>query len=702
MTEIDVWRYHEREAIPFVSLYLAQNGLRYRSLREKNLTTPVPSTAASIEAIIQELETTRAPGGRSMEHDSEDAFERLRSAGYIEIPGDEGAPLNIVSVGHVDHGKSTLIGRLLYETGSLPDGTFAELVASSERRGVEMEWSFALDALQAERDQAITIDTTRIWFRTGGRRYAIIDAPGHRQFISNMMSGASEADAAILMLDVSQGVSEQTRRHAYLLKLLGIEQLVVAVNKMDAVDFDKERFATLAREIEHDLLTVGLRPMAVVPVSARHGDNLVHTSARLPWYTGPTLVELLERFDPAAQPEAEALRMRVQDVYRNGTERIAVGRIEAGMLQVGDEIVISPDSSTARVSTIARWPSLGEPIARKGESVGITVDRPIFIDRGDVISHVDDVPDRSRAFSATLFWMAERGPELEATYRIQFGPTEARVSIDAIERIVDTERLEPLAQAALPQHALYDLSLRSRALLPLDERDRHSSQARCVLLRGRDVVACGFISRVQHSTSKATNLTPHEHLVRPSERHERNGHPGAVIWLTGLSGSGKSTIAMAVERRLFARGKCAYVLDGDNVRCGLNRDLGFSPVDRTENIRRVAHVAALFADAGAIVITAFISPSSEDRATARAATPEHFYEVYLSADLATCELRDPHGLYARARAGEIAEFTGISAPYDAPLHADLVIDTATDLDECVEGLVEFIERECALPVGAAR
>lgn len=599
--------------------------------------------------------------------------------------------LNIVAVGHVDHGKSTLIGRLLHETGSLPEGKLDELLASSRRRGVPMEWSFALDALQAERDQAVTIDTTRVWLRWKGRRYAIIDAPGHRQFISNMLSGASEADAGILMVDVAEGVGEQTRRHAYLLRLLGIAQVVVAINKMDAVGYDARRFAAVSSDIKSHLASLDVSPAAIIPISAREGDNLVTRSGKMTWYEGPSLLEMLEAFSPAAVASALPFRLRVQDVYREGTRRVAVGRVESGFVSVGDTIVVSPAGVTARVKTIERWPESGSSVAGAGESIGFTVDSSLYVERGDVISHEELAPHRVSSFTTTLFWLDEQGPKEGESFKLQLGPTEARVRIETIERVVDTETLKTLAVTDVRQYAVVEARMRSNALVPLDLIDTNPRTARAVLLRGGDVVAGGLVSRIADVSAMSTNVHPHEHLVSAGERALRNGHRGAVIWLTGLSGAGKSTLAMAVERRLFARGAQAYVLDGDNVRSGLNRDLGFSPQDRAENIRRVGEVAALFADAGTIVVTAFISPFRTDREAARAAAGDKFHEVYVDADLATCEARDPKGLYRRARVGEIRDFTGVSAPYEAPVRPEIVIDTARkSLEECVEELLSYI------------
>ncbi|MGB8264811.1 MAG: adenylyl-sulfate kinase [Candidatus Velthaea sp.] len=593
--------------------------------------------------------------------------------------------LAIVIVGHVDHGKSTLIGRLLHDTGSLADGKFEEILASSTRRGVPIEWSFVLDSLQAERDQAITIDTSRVWFRHDGRRYAIIDAPGHRQFIANMLSGASEADAAVLMVDVTEGVSEQTRRHAYLLSLLGIEQVVVAINKLDAVGYDRDAFDRVAHDIRAHLADLHVTPAAVVPISAREGDSLIVRSANLPWYTGPTLLEVLAGFAPALPRADGPLRLRVQDVYRFGTRRVIAGRVESGRIAQGDVVAVSPAGTSARVASIERWPDPGRQVAAAGESIGFTLDTPVYVDRGDLISHLAHAPARGHVCDVALFWLADRPPVLGERLRLHFGPTEARVTLEEITRVIDTRSLDTTEVAA--QYTVLEARLRSPALLALDTRETGSP--RCVVLRGSDVVAGGTILAVVDET-RATNVQPHRHLVARDERAQRNGHRGAVIWLTGLSGSGKSTLAMALERRLFERGMNVYVLDGDNIRSGINRDLGFSVTERTENIRRVGEVAALFADAGVIAIAAFISPLARDRQTAREAAGAAFHEIAVSADLATCEGRDVKGLYARARRGEIADFTGISAPYEAPESPELLLDTAHEsLETCLERLLEY-------------
>lgn len=604
--------------------------------------------------------------------------------------------LKIVIGGHVDHGKSTLIGRLLHDTGSLPPGKAEELEALSRKRGMPLEWSFVLDALQTERDQAITIDTTRVWFKWNDRRYAIIDAPGHREFVRNMLSGASEADAAVLVVDVVEGVSEQTKRHAQLLQMLGIRQLTAVLNKMDAADYDAARFDEVARETKSMLAALDLHAHSLIPISARNGENLLNRSDAMPWYDGPTLLEALAEFNPVNAIVDAPLRLRVQDVYRNDGTRIAVGRIESGSIAVGDTVLLSPMNSAATVRSIERWNAPGRSIATAGESIGVTFNEPVFVNRGDVVSHVHQPPLLDYAFRATCFWLDEMPPQTGEQVTVQFGATTARAVIAAIEGVVDSSSLQSLAVDAIPRYAIVQLRLRSSALVPLDEHASMPASSRLVVLRGRDAVAGGIVSGVM-TGNVPENIYHSDHLVSRDERERRNGHRGAVIWLTGLSGAGKSTLAMALERALFAQGASVYVLDGDNVRAGLNSDLGFSAADRAENIRRIGEVAALFAEAGTIVITAFISPMKRDREIARKAGGDRFHEVYVSADVETCEARDTKGLYKRARAGEISEFTGISAPYEPPDDAQLTLDTAAaTVDACVDELVAYVAQASGL------
>lgn len=620
------------------------------------------------------------------------------------IPRSLRSALKIVIVGHVDHGKSSLIGRLLYDTDSLPPGKVEELKAVSARRGMPIEWSFVLDAFQAERDQAVTIDTTQIWFRTPAREYVIIDAPGHREFLKNMISGASNADAAVLVIDAAEGVRETTRRHGYLLHLLGIRQVAVAINKMDLVDFDEQRYAEIAHEATRYLEGIGVTPTVIVPMSARDGDNIAVRSDRMPWYEGPGVLEALERFHTVTLPSDQPLRFPIQDIYKFDRRRILAGRVESGVLRVGDTLLFSPSNKMARVASIEAWNVDPPPVeAHAGESIGITLDEQIFVERGEVASMGEDAPWLTTVFRATLFWLGNDPLEVGKSFKLRLATQDAPVTVQGIERIIDTDSLAGRAGERVERNAVAEVVLRSRRILALDEYRDNPRSGRCVLVDGYDTVAGGVISMEGYPDQrgafeiKSSNLTSVEHRIAATVRAQRNGHHGGVLWFTGLSGAGKSTLAMEVEQQLFNRGYHVYVLDGDNVRRGLNANLGFSPDDRAENIRRVGEAAALFADAGFICITAFISPYRADRERARTAAHESFHEIYVQADLATCEGRDPKGLYRKARAGEIEDFTGISAPYEAPTAPELVVDTKDhQVAECVGQIVDYVEKVFAL------
>jgi len=613
------------------------------------------------------------------------------------------AQLPLVVVGHVDHGKSTLIGRLLHETDSLPEGKVEELRAQSARRGATFEWAFVLDALQAERDQGITIDTTRIWFHGPARDYVIIDAPGHKEFLKNMVSGAASADAAVLVVDGAEGISEQTRRHAYLLSLLGINQVVVAVNKLDLIGFSSAAYQAVANDVRAYLQSVEIAPTHVIPVCARDGDGIVVDSERMPWWTGPSLVEALEEFKVRLPLTEGPLRLPVQDVYRQDDKRILVGRIEAGHLRVGDDLRFSPGGQTAQVKSFENWKGPHQFAAAAGQSVAITLDDDIFVERGSVAFAPDSPPVETNVFRVKLFWLDDAPLKVGDRLTLKISTSEHTVSVEAIDRVIDTQDLGHAEESAVVRNGVAEVVLRSKSRMACDRFDDLAPTGRAVLFREYRPVG-GCIIQGPLAEQEARNLTNVDHAVEIDERIAANGHRGGVLWLTGLSGSGKSTLAMALERHLFDRGRQVYVLDGDNVRQGLNRDLGFGPEDRSENIRRIAEVAALFADAGFIVITAFISPYREDRARARDAIGDGFHEVFVRAGLDTCEQRDPKGLYVKAREGKIPEFTGISAPYEEPEAPGLVVDTDTvSVAQGARQLVDYVNANfSSIPIGDHR
>lgn len=607
--------------------------------------------------------------------------------------------MRIVIVGHVDHGKSTLVGRLFHDTGSLPDGKLEQIKAMCERRGMPFEWAFLMDAFQSERDQGITIDTAQIWFKTPKRDYTIIDAPGHREFIKNMITGAASAEAAIMLIDAGQGVQQQSRTHAFLLNLLGVRQIVVVVNKMDLVGNAEASFQAIKSEYLRYLEEIGIVPNFVIPAVARDGDNVVHRSERMAWYDDATLIRALDSFRSQRDLGDLPLRLPIQDVYKFDDRRILAGRIASGRLRVGDRILFSPSNKVARVRSIEAWNAVSPNEAEPGQSVGITTDEQLFIERGEIASHQDHAPIETNVFHGRLFWLS-RAPLMQGgSYRLRMQTRDVQVTVERIEAIYDPDALSQRPAAKVERNEIADVVLRSYAMLALDDVEQNPRTGRFVLSDGVNIVAGGTISMRDYPdqrelvTVRSTNITAVAHRLTSAQRIARNGHTGGVLWFTGLSGAGKSTIAMAVEQELFRRGYQTYVLDGDNVRRGLNSNLSFSPEDRAENIRRVGEVAALFADAGQIVVTAFISPYRSDRHRARAAAKEHFHEIYIKASLATCETRDPKGLYRRARAGEIAEFTGVTAPYETPESAELTIDTdRLTIEESVAAVLEYVDR----------
>ncbi len=616
------------------------------------------------------------------------------------------APLRIALAGHVDHGKSTLVGRLVHDTGSLPDGKLEAIRASSAKRGMPFEWAFLLDAFQAERDQGITIDTTQVWLKTAKRAYTLVDAPGHKEFLRNMVTGAAAAEGALLVVDAKEGVREQSRRHGYLLSLLGLTQVVVAVNKMDLVGYDQARFTEVAHAIGAYLDSLGVAPKAVIPVSGREGDNVASRSAAMPWYRGPTLVEAIDGFQPPPPAVDQPLRFPIQDVYKFDERRIIAGRIESGRLEVGDTLVFSPGGRRARVAAIEAWPEDRRPSeAEAGRSIGITLDDQIFVERGQ-IGHLEDAgPVETNSLRARLVWLGRQPLVRGKRYKLKLATAEHQVEVQTIERVIDTADLASRSADAVLAGEIAEVVLRARSTLAVDDARLLPRTGRFVLVDGYDVAGGGTISldghaRARRDSIRSTNVKRVEGQVSLAERWQANGHRSGILWFTGLSGAGKSTLAVELEHHLFRKGWHVAVLDGDNIRHGLSADLGFSPEDRAENIRRVGEVAALFARAGLIVITAFISPYREDRDRVRRIAPDLFHEIHVAADLATCEQRDPKGLYRKARAGKIQEFTGISAPYEPPEAPELVVDTAAHrLEACLAQLSAYVEAHLGAPGG---
>jgi bifunctional enzyme CysN/CysC len=602
--------------------------------------------------------------------------------------------VRIVIVGHVDHGKSTLVGRLLHETGSLPEGKLQMLKAVSARRGMPFEWSFLLDALQTERDQGITIDTTQIRFRTNSRDIVLIDAPGHAEFLRNMITGASQADAAVLIIDALEGVRDQTRRHGYLLHLLGIRQVAVVVNKMDRVDFSAARFKEISDEISEHLTGLGVTPSSVIPISARDGDGVATLTPRIGWYGGPTVVAALDALEPARPLEALPLRLPVQAIYKFDDRRVVAGRIESGHLTAGEEIVIMPAGKIAKIRTVESWPVT--PVRGKqgaGRSVGITLDRELFIERGDIIAHVGSSPRDTRRLRARIFWLHEKPLSKGEQILLRLGTRESRATVTAIENAVDPGDLASTETEAIAKNHVGEIDIALSQPFAADPHADNPRTGRLVIEVNGRIAGGGLVLSVDAGQRAIpVDIVPVESALRPEERSARYRHHGAVVWLTGLPGAGKSTLARALERRLFTRGGSPILLDGDTLRAGLNGDLGFSADDRSENIRRLAEVATHLARNGHIAIVAAVSPSREDRATARRIADTAFREVHVSTPAEICESRDPKGHYAKARAGALTGFTGIGNDYQPPEAAELSLDTSS---RSVSDATDEIERMLA-------
>src|SRR5215212_4541059 len=586
--------------------------------------------------------------------------------------------VRIVIVGHVDHGKSTLVGRLLHETGSLPDGKLEMLKAVSARRGMPFEWSFLLDALQTERDQGITIDTTQIRFRTRSRDVVLIDAPGHAEFLRNMITGASQADGAVLIIDALEGVRDQTRRHGYLLHLLGIKQVAIVVNKMDRVDFSAARFKEISDEISSHLIALGVTPSAVIPISARDGDGVAAHTANIRWYRGPTVVEALDALEPARPLETLALRLPVQAIYKFDDRRIVAGRIESGSLAAGDEIVIMPAGKIAKIRSVEGWPAA--PVKGRqgaGRSVGITLDRELFVERGDVIAHVGTTPRDTRRIRARIFWLHDKPLSKGDQILIRLGTRESRASVVAIEKTVDPGELSSVENKSIARNHVGEIDISLAHPIAADAHADNSRTGRLVIEVNGRIAGGGLVLSVDAGQRAIpVDIVPVESALRTDERSARYRHRGAVVWMTGLAGSGKSTLARALERRLFGNRGSPVLLDGDTLRAGLNSDLGFSAADRSENIRRLAELATHLARNGHIAIVAAVSPSRQDRAVARGRADTFFREVYVATPRAVCESRDPKGHYAKARAGTLQAFTGIGSDYQPPTNSELTIDTS--------------------------
>lgn len=602
--------------------------------------------------------------------------------------------LRFITCGSVDDGKSTLIGRLLWDAQQLFDDQLVVLKRESRKYGTqgdEIDFALLVDGLAAEREQGITIDVAYRFFSTARRKFIVADTPGHEQYTRNMVTGASMADVAVILVDARHGVLTQTRRHAYLASLTGIRNVVLAINKMDMVGFDEKIYNEISESFRAFSAELSFDDVCAIPLSALRGDNVTSRSAHTRWYQGPTLLGYLESVRVAPPRNAKFI-FPVQLVNRpNDSFRGFCGTVEEGEVSVGDEIRVTSSGQKAKVSAIVTMDGNLEK-AERGRAVTLTLDREIDASRGDIVSLVANPLEMTDQFEATVIWLNEDPGLVGRSYEMKLSTQWATATMTSIKYHVNVNTMakEPgktlelndiaVANIALSRPVVFDIYQQSKPLGGFILVDRVTNAT----------VGAGLI---RHTLRRAQNIHRQSLSVTRADRESMNGHRGRVIWLTGLSGAGKSTIANALEVLLHRAGQRTYLLDGDNVRQGLNRDLGFTDAERVENIRRVAEVAKLMMDAGLIVITAFISPFKRERAMARDLIGQgNFTEVYVNTSLEICEARDPKGLYKKARKGELPNMSGLGSPYEPPEDPDVVVDgSQSDLNAVVAGLISKLE-----------
>ncbi|MGU3498530.1 adenylyl-sulfate kinase [Mycobacterium sp. C31M] len=610
--------------------------------------------------------------------------------------------LRITTAGSVDDGKSTLIGRLLHDTDSLP---LDHLEAVTDSDGVA-DLAALSDGLRAEREQGITIDVAYRFFSTETRSYILADTPGHERYTRNMFTGASNAHVAILLVDARAGVLRQTRRHARIAKLLGIKHFVAAVNKIDLVDFDKDRFAEVEDELQLVADRLGGAELSVIPIAAKLGDNVVHRSDNTGWYTGPTLLEYLEAVELSApHPEPASLRLPVQWVSRPSAEqrRRYTGRLSAGTLSVGDTVVSLPAGTRSTVTVVDTLDD-DRTTAVAPLSVSIELADDIDVGRGDVfVSAAEnaELPVLARELDATVCWFLDDALRAGDRLALKQGTRTVRATVQELHTKLDPETLDEVdGPVELALNDIGAITLRTSSVVVADSYADNRDSGAFILIDevSNDTVGAGIISEpreVKPSGHNRSDIKWHPSSLDREYRWGKTGQRGATIWFTGLPASGKSTLAVAVERALVESGRVAYLLDGDNLRHGLSDDLGFSAGDRAENIRRVGHLTRLLADSGVVALASLVSPLKSDRDLARTlndAAKLPFLEVHVATPVAECERRDPKGLYARARAGELKGLTGIDAPYEAPENPDLVVDTTdADIDDLVAKVIALLD-----------
>ena len=604
------------------------------------------------------------------------------------------ALLKFITCGSVDDGKSTLIGHMLYDAKLLfaDQKRALELDSKVGSRGGEIDYSLLLDGLMAEREQGITIDVAYRYFTTERRSFIVADTPGHEEYTRNMAVGASFADLAVILVDASQGVLTQTRRHTRICSMMGIKHFVFAVNKMDLIDFEQEKFQKIQKDIKVLLAEFEYSTAQMIPVSATEGDNITKRSVHMPWYTGKTLLDYLETINVKENPAETGFTMPVQRVCRpNHTFRGFQGQIESGSVSVGDAIKVLPSGESAKVTLIYEGDKEVQTSAT-GHAVTIQLDTEIDVSRGCVLIR-DTSLNVNSMFAATLLWMEDVKLLPGRNFLLKLGTQSVPATIMKIRYKIDVNTGEEVYADAIYKNEIALCEISTASKLVFDEFEKNNALGSLILIDrvSHMTSACGI---VEHTLNRENQLTWHNMDITRSFREEQLGQTAKTIWFTGLSGSGKSTLANELEKRLAAMGKHTMLLDGDNVRMGLNRNLGFREADRIENIRRIAEVSKLMNDAGLIVLTSFISPFAQDRQNAREIIGDAFMEVYVSTPMEECERRDVKGLYKQARNGELDHFTGVTSPYEVPQHADVVVDTSKfSVEACVDQILEQLKNQ---------
>jgi bifunctional enzyme CysN/CysC len=612
-----------------------------------------------------------------------------------------GSLLRIATAGSVDDGKSTLIGRLLYDSKAVMEDQLAAVERTSRERGNDYtDLALVTDGLRSEREQGITIDVAYRYFATPKRKFIIADTPGHIQYTRNMVTGTSTAQLVIVLVDARHGLLEQSRRHAFLASLLGVQHVVLAVNKMDLIDWDEERFNWIRDEFHAFAARLDIHDVTTIPMSALNGDNVVTKSDKAPWYDGPPLLSHLEDVYIAGDRNLVDVRFPVQYVIRPQTlehadHRSYAGTVASGVLRPGDEVVVLPSGKTSRI-TVIDGPTGPVDEAFPPMAVSISLADDIDISRGDMLARPQNQPTATTEFDATVCWMADEAAlEPGRDYVIKQTTRTTRARVVGLDYRLDVNTLHRDKSAtALKLNELGRVTLRTQVPLLLDEYVRNSATGSFILIDPDTnvTVAAGMVRDTAPASSRnaSPNTVRHQSLVTATDRLTK----GRTLWFTGLSGSGKSSVAVLVEQKLLEHGCPAYILDGDNLRHGLNADLGFSMADRAENLRRLAHVATLMADAGLTVLVPVISPLEEHRELARKVHAEQgvaFFEIFVDTPLEDCERRDPKGLYAKARAGEITHFTGIDSPYQRPKNPDLRLTPDHGPDELADQVIDLLE-----------